>query len=221
MAFLISNSRTMITRELKGLEDVVELLKVGCKLTEIGWEFSDEYPDTLNGFKGTKDYYLKSDPNYKQRYTVPILWDKKTSTIVNNESSEVILIFNEAFNEFLDEKHAKLDLYPKKLRGQMDELSEWVYHMFNNGVYKAGFATAQSVYEEEVTKVFQALDKLDKQLEGNKYIFGNQMTLADIRAYTTAVRFDVAYVNAFRCNLRQLRDYPNVNRWLKNLFWVA
>ena len=177
---------------------MIELVRVGNQLTPDGWLFTDKYPDTLNGFKGTKNYYLKSDPNYKNRYTVPILWDKKTNTIVNNESSEVIVQLNESFNEFLDAKHAKLDLYPAHLRSEIDELNKWVYDMFNNGVYKTGFATTQAVYSEECTNVFKALDRLNKHLEGKTYLFGEQLTLADIRAYTTAARFDVAYVNAFR-----------------------
>ncbi|BFZ62034.1 hypothetical protein YB2330_003113 [Saitoella coloradoensis] len=219
--------RTLITRSLKGLEDIIDVSILHYTLTENGWTFESDTAeatgDPLFGAKYIKEIYHKANPDYKLRYTVPVLFDKKLNTIVNNESSEIIRIFNEAFDELLptDSPKRGLTFYPEDLRQEIDGLNEWVYHNFNNGVYKTGFATKQEVYEESVLAVFESLDKLEKILsDGRKYLVGGRLTEADIRTYVTAVRFDTAYHTKFKCNIKMIRhDYPNVHRWLRHMYW--
>lgn len=175
--------------------------------------------------------YRKADPGYEGRYTVPALWDKKTETIVNNESSEIIRMFYSEFDAFLPEEdresgHPAGGFYPEALRGRIDEMNEWVYDTVNNGVYKTGFATTQQAYEAAIFPLFESLDRLEKHLEENEkegkgpYLMGKSVTEADIRLYTTLIRFDVAYYNIFMCNLKMIRwDYPRLSRWLRNLYW--
>ena len=175
--------------------------------------------------------YKKADPAYEGRYLVPVLWDKERETIVNNESSEIIRMFYSEFDEFLPEAgresaHPAGGYYPESLRGKIDEMNEWVYDTVNNGVYKAGFAATQDAYEAALFPLFESLDRLEAHLEGNeregkgKYLMGESVTEADIRLYTTMIRFDVAYYNIFMCNLKMIRwDYPRLSRWLRNLYW--
>ncbi|KAL0058131.1 S-glutathionyl-(chloro)hydroquinone reductase [Marasmius tenuissimus] len=194
-----------------------------------GWLFDDADPsfpgaerEPFYGFKNIRDLYLKVEPNFEGRFTVPILWDKKLETIVNNESSEIIRIFNTAFNDMIPDEYAKVDLYPEDLRGEIDSLNEWVYHSINNGVYRSGFAQKQDAYEVNVKGVFEGLDRIEKILaEGSKtYLVGDRLTEADVRLYATVIRFDVAYHGLFKCNISNIRDgYPNINRWMKNLYW--
>jgi len=220
-------NRTVIVRELKGLEDIIGLSVVGL-MDKDGWAFapvSKAFPevtdDLINHAQHIKDLYLAVEPEYTGRFTVPVLWDKKTSTIVNNESSEIIRIFNSGFNEFLPEDKAKLDFYPENLRAEIDEINGWVYETVNNGVYKAGFATSQEAYNVAVTALFKSLDGLEKILEGKDYLVGSQLTEADIRLFTTIIRFDVGYHGAFKCNIGSIRhDYPNINSWVKKLYWL-
>lgn len=219
-------TRTLIVRKLKGLEDFIGVTVVSPRMGSNGWPFAnvDPFPaadsDPLNNAQHVKDLYLKVKPDYDGRFTVPVLWDKHTGTIVNNESSEIIRMFNTAFNHLLPEDKAKLDLYPESLRAKIDEVNDWVYDTVNNGVYKSGFASTQKAYEAAVIPLFESLDRLEKMLEGQDYLIGGQLTEADIRLFVTIVRFDPVYVTHFKCNLRTIRDgYPNLHRWMRKLYW--
>ncbi|KAM5543481.1 hypothetical protein V8D89_002732 [Ganoderma adspersum] len=219
-------TRTLIVRKLRGLEDIIGVTAVSPRLTADSWAFAkvDPFPgtddDPLYGAAYLKELYYKANPEYKGRFTVPVLWDKKTGTIVNNESSEIIRFFNTAFNHLLPADKAALDLYPEPLRKEIDELNDWVYTTVNNGVYKTGFATTQKAYEEAVVPLFDSLDRLEKILEGKDYLIGHQLTEADVRLFVSIIRFDVAYHGAFKCNLRTIRDgYPAINLWLRKLYW--
>ncbi|KAF4564630.1 S-glutathionyl-(chloro)hydroquinone reductase [Pleurotus pulmonarius] len=219
-------TRTLIVRKLKGLEDVIPVTVVSPRMGSQGWPFanvdnfeaSDE--DPLYKSEHVKDLYLKADPDYGGRFTVPVLWDKKNHTIVNNESSEIIRIFNHAFDEFIPKDKAEIDYYPTELRNEIDELNSWIYPNVNNGVYRSGFATTQESYSKAVKEVFEALDKLEIILDGKDYLVGNRLTEADIRLWVTIIRFDPVYVGHFKCNIRTIRSgYPNINTWLKKLYW--
>ncbi|ESK92431.1 glutathione s-transferase [Moniliophthora roreri MCA 2997] len=219
-------ARTLIVRKLKGLQDIIPVTIASPRMTSSGWPFAivDNFPgteeDPLYGSSYIMDLYRKADPNYSGRFTVPVLWDKKTQTIVNNESSEIIRIFNSAFNELLPEKYAKVDLYPEELRGDIDELNEWVYTDINNGVYRSGFATTQQAYETAVKTLFAALDRVEGRLHGKDYLVGGKLTEADVRLWATMIRFDPAYHGDFKCNIKDIRHgYPEINRWMKNLYW--
>jgi len=225
--------RTLIVRKLKGLEDFIGVTVVVPRMDADGWVFANVHPfpradvDTLNGADHLKDIYLMAEPNYAGRYTVPVLWDIKTKKIVNNESSEIIRILNSAFNGLLpaaaqtEPEQAALDLYPSAHRAEIDALNAWVYDDLNNGVYKSGFATSQEAYEKAVVKVFEALDRLEQILSGKNFLIADRLTEADVRLYTTAIRFDVAYHGIFKCNLRTIRNgYPNIHRWLRKLYWT-
>lgn len=222
-------TRTLIVRKLKGLEDIIPVTAASPRADEHGWPFAkvDRFPDVeddpLYGSEHIKDLYLKADPDYSGRFTVPVLWDKKLETVVNNESSEIIRIFNSAFNEILppDLEKTKLDLHPATLREEIDELNDWVYHTVNNGVYKAGFAKTQAAYEAAVKPLFGSLDRLEKIVDARDYLIGGQLTEADVRLFVTIVRFDIGYYGAFKCNIRTIRDgYPALNRWFKKLYWT-
>lgn len=186
-----------------------------------GWKFSEEdgcIPDPINNFKLLKELYFQTDPNYSGRYTVPVLYDTKTKTIVNNESSDIIRILNSEFNEFASDP--KLDLYPVALRSRIDELNAMIYEGVNNGVYKAGFATAQAVYEENARLVYETLQRVEGILEENTFLCGDVMTEADIRLFPTIIRFDPVYYSHFKCNLISVRELPNLSRWLKNIYEI-
>lgn len=217
-------------RHLKGLESIIDLYQLHIVMGPEGWYFSGENgsltSDPLHGFTKIKDLYLKADPSYTGRYTVPVLWDKKTDVLVNNESSEIIRMLYTEFDDLIPEKlrevnHPAGGFYPEALRGEIDDLNSWVYDTVNNGVYKSGFATAQESYEENVTKLFSSLDRLEEQLShGKKYLLGDSLTDADIRLYTTLARFDVAYYSVFMCNVKMIRhDYPLLHSWLRRLYW--
>lgn len=214
--------RTLIVRKLKGLEDCIRLSVVDYLMGDNGWKFSEEtetpgcIPDPLYNFKFIKELYYKADPNYTGRFTVPVLFDSKLETIVNNESSEIMRMFNSDFNEIAG--NPKLDLYPEALRSDIDSLNTWIYDEFNNGVYKAGFATAQEKYEEAVVKVRDALLKLDSILSKNRFLTGPTMTEADIRCFTTAVRHDPVYFGHFKCNLLSVGECGNVMRWMREIY---
>lgn len=224
--------RTLITRVLKGLTGIITISVVHWKMDDKGWRFAtsnSEFPgatiDNLYGFKRLSEIYFKADPHYNGRFTVPVLWDKKLETIVNNESSEIIRILNTAFNDLIDTEHSKIDIYPEDLHSEIDSLNSWIYDNVNNGVYKAGFATTQSAYEEAATNVFKYLDKIENILEGRhqkkqSYLLGDMLTEADIRLFTTAIRFDVVYVQHFKCNIGMIRfNYPHIHKWMRNLYW--
>ena len=211
-------SRTLIMRKLKGLENHISISIVHPLMLENGWTFSDA-PGVIKDSLFNSDYlyqvYLKADPNYSGRVTVPVLWDKQTNTIVNNESAEIMRMFNSAFNDITGNYD---DYYPEHLQSEIDAMNDFVYPNINNGVYKAGFSTNQAVYEKEVTKLFAALDKLEEQLANQQFLVGNQLTEADIRLFTTLVRFDAVYFGHFKCNIKALVDYPNLWDYTKRLY---
>lgn len=214
-------------RKLKGLEEYVDVVWLHWKMGPKGWFFeavdNSTDKDPYYGFKYLQDFYFKAKPDYDKRFTVPMLWDKKLETIVNNESSEIIRNFNTCFNAYLPLDKAKLDFYPEELRADIDAIDELIYNTVNNGVYKAGFATVQEAYEENVFTLFESLDKLEKILDDREFLIGpgkGVLTEADVRLYVTIVRFDVAYHNLFKCNIKMIRhDYPNLHRWLRHLYY--
>lgn len=213
--------RTLIVRNLKGLQATIGLSVVHWLLGKDGWTFSERdncIPDSVNNFKFVKELYFQTDPHYSDRFTVPILYDKKTKTIVNNESSEIVRILSNAFNEFATVP--ELDLYPEVLRPRINELNDMIYEGINNGVYKAGFATAQTVYEENARLVYETLLKVNAILEKNKFLCGDVMTEADIRLFPSVIRFDPVYYSHFKCNLIAVRELPNLSRWLKDVYEV-
>jgi len=219
-------SRTLIMRKLKGLEDIIPFTVVSPRMGTEGWPFAsaDQFPDAnadpLYDARHVKDLYLRADPAYSGRFTVPVLWDKKRHTIVNNESSEIIRILNSEFDAILPDDKARLDFYPVQLRADIDALNEWVYDRINNGVYKAGFARSQEAYQDAVVPLFDSLDRIEAMLKDKTYLIGDRLTEADIRLYVTIIRFDPVYVGHFKCNIRTIRDgYPNIHRWLRRLYW--
>lgn len=216
--------RVLIFRALKGLERVISLSVVHWHMAENGWEFRaapGATEDQVNGVRHLHEIYTKADPRYSGRVTVPILWDKQSSTIVNNESAEIIRMLNQAFNPWCDSDRTRaLDLYPEPLRPEIDAINETVYHGVNNGVYKAGFATSQAAYDAAADGLFETLDGLEARLAGQRYLVGGQATEADWRLFTTLVRFDPVYVGHFKCNKRRLADYPNLWAYCRDLYQV-
>ena len=210
--------RTLIYRSLKDLNDHVSCSVVNPYMLENGWTFEESFPGTTSDHLFSKQYlyqiYLKADSNYSGRVTVPVLWDKKNQTIVSNESSEIIRMFNYSFNELTGNN---LDFYPEKFQEKIDEINDFTYHNINNGVYKVGFATKQSVYEEELDRLFNALDRLEEMLEQNTYLLGSEMLECDLRLFPTLLRFDPVYVGHFKCNKKRIIDYPNINRYLQSI----
>ncbi|MCR4265730.1 glutathione S-transferase family protein [Nitratireductor sp. ZSWI3] len=212
--------RTLIFRKLKKLEDVISVSVVHHFMGENGWTFRKEdgaTGDGLYGFDFLHQIYTRADPHYSGRVTVPVLWDRKSETIVSNESSEIIRMLNEAFDEWGDDA---VDFYPEELRAQIDAINERVYSDINNGVYKAGFATAQTAYEEAFQALFAALDEVEDRLSRQRYLTGDRLTEADWRLFTTLVRFDAVYVGHFKCNLRRIADYPHLSNYLRELYQV-
>jgi len=208
--------RTLIFRALKGLEDMISLSVVHWYMAEKGWSFADGpgvVQDSIGGADFAYQIYTKAKPDYSGRVTVPILWDKQTGTIVSNESSEIIRMFNSAF----DGVGAKAgDYYPAHLRAEIDSLNTRIYSNVNNGVYKAGFATTQAAYEEAVLPLFETLDWLDEKLGHQRYLTGATITEADWRLFTTLLRFDPVYVGHFKCNIRRISDYTNLSGYLRD-----
>jgi len=210
--------RTLIFRALKGLEDAISVDVVAPAMGGEGWFFTDypgSTPDTLNGARHLHEVYTKAEPTYSGRVTVPVLWDRREATIVNNESSEIIRMFNTAFDGFA---RADVDLYPAALRAEIDAINAVVYDTVNNGVYKCGFATSQEAYEEAFDALFQTLDELEARLGRDRYLVGKRITEADWRLFPTLVRFDLAYHGAFKCNKRRLVDYPNLWAYCRELY---
>ncbi|TIB62786.1 hypothetical protein E3P77_03745 [Wallemia ichthyophaga] len=212
--------RALITRALKGLQDFLPYSVVHPFLGEKGWSFDKDFPGStgclIEGAQAThlRDLYFTANKDYDARFTVPIIWDKQQNTIVSNESSEIIRFLN-------DLNTTGGDLYPDHLKSEIDELNEWVYHTVNNGVYKSGFATTQQAYENNVKPLFASLDRLEAILsDGRDFLVGGQLTEADIRLFTTIIRFDPVYVGHFKCNLGSIRhNYPHINTWMKKLYW--
>jgi len=210
--------RTLIYRKLKGLENLIDVSVVSWLMGEHGWTFDKQLGSTgdkLDGFDYLHQRYTRDDPNYTGRVTVPVLWDKQEQRIVNNESSQIIRIFNSAFDGLTGNR---LDLYPEPLRTKIDALNERIYPAVNNGVYRAGFATSQSAYEEAFDALFAELDALEQLLDGQRYLAGEYLTEADVRLFTTIVRFDAVYYGHFKCNLRRIADYPNLSNWLREVY---
>jgi putative glutathione S-transferase len=208
--------RALVVRQLKGLEHAIGVTSVDPIRDEGGWRFTAEHPDFLNGWTFLSEAYQRTDPRFTGRPSVPVLWDTQTGRIVNNESAEIIELLNSAWDTVAG--RPALDLYPADLRPVIDELNDWIYADVNNGVYRAGFATSQGAYEQAVTTVFAALDRLDARLGVRRYLVGDRQTLADWRLFPTLVRFDVAYVGHFKCNLRRIADYPHLSGYLRDLF---
>ena len=213
-------ARTVTVRALKGLEDVVGLSVVDPLRDLRGWAFRADAPgatgDPINGFEYLAEAYERTQPGYDDRVSVPVLWDRKTGQIVNNESSEIIVMLDGAFNEWA--AHGDLDLYPEHLRPEIDEINDWVYRGLNNGVYDVGFAASQEAYDEAIVPLFETLDRMDALLAQRRYLAGSQHTLADWRAFPTLLRFDPVYHGLFRANRRRLIDYENLWPYLRDLF---
>ncbi len=212
--------RTLIFRRLKKLEDVISLSVVDPLMGDDGWAFGDgagSIPDSVNGAGFLHQVYTRAEPAYTGRVTVPVLWDKDQGTIVNNESSEIIRMFNGAFDAF---GAADVDFYPAPLRDAIDEINADVYERVNNGVYRAGFATTQTAYEEAFEALFAALDALEARLSGQRYLVGEGPSEADWRLFTTLVRFDAVYYGHFKCNKRRLVDYANLWGFARDLYQV-
>ncbi|RMT85437.1 glutathione S-transferase family protein [Pseudomonas viridiflava] len=210
--------RTLILRKLKGLESLIDVSVVSWLMLENGWTFDREKGssgDALDNLTFLHQRYTADDPHYTGRVTVPVLWDKQQQRIVSNESAEIIRMFNSAFDELTGNG---LDFYPSALRPTIDELNERIYPAVNNGVYRAGFATSQNAYEEAFDDVFAELDELEKLLGEKRYLAGEHLTEADVRLFTTIVRFDAVYYSHFKCNQRRITDYPNLSNWLRELY---
>ena len=212
--------RTLIFRTLKKLDELISVSVVGPDMLVNGWEFDQNNHSTGDALFAS-DYlhqvYTKNNSNYSGRVTVPVLWDKKQNKIVSNESADIIRMFNSAFNEITGNKD---DYYPESLRSEIDELNALVYPNINNGVYRAGFATAKHAYEQAFDDVFNALDKVEKILSKKRYLAGDKITEADWRLFTTLIRFDCVYVGHFKCNLRTIESYPSLSGYLRDLYQV-
>ena len=205
--------RTLIMRALKGLENAISVSVVDPFMGTEGWTFAA--PEPVLGKTRLHEIYTAADPTYTGRVTVPVLWDKQRGTIVSNESAEIIRMFNSAFAAVTD---VATDYCPVPLRAEIDAVNQRIYDDVNNGVYKAGFATTQAAYEEAVTTLFRRLDALEARLAEHPYLVGDVLTEADIRLFTTLVRFDAVYVGHFKCNIRRIADYPNLFGYLKALY---
>jgi putative glutathione S-transferase len=202
--------RTLVVRALKGLEKAIPVFYAKPGMYESGWQFDE------GGIQFLHQLYSRAKPGYTGRVTVPALWDEREQRIVNNESSEIIRMLNRDFDAFARRRVG--DLYPEKLKKEIDWLNERIYRTVNNGVYRAGFATAQDKYEEAVTEVFRTLDWLERRFAKRTWLCGKVFTEADVRLFTTLVRFDAVYYSHFKCNLRRLVDYPRLWRWTRRVY---
>jgi len=224
--------RALIVRELKGLKDIISYNSVHFHMGEKGWRFatSDEKvagnttPDPLHKeYTHLRDIYFEQNPEYEGRFTVPTLYDKKTRRIVSNESSEIIRMFYREFDDLVEEEYKGVDLLPENLKKDIEEMNDWVYNDVNNGVYKSGFATSEDAYTKAVTQLFTSLDRLEDSLSQSStpYLLSSPtVTEADVRLYTTIVRFDPVYVQHFKCNIRDIRSgYPHLHKWMRHLYW--
>jgi putative glutathione S-transferase len=212
--------RTIIVRTLKQLEPVVGMTVVDPIRDERGWAFRNgpgHTLDSLNGFHFLSEAYRATDPDYRGRVTVPVLWDRVTKRIVTNSDDDLMRMFNEEFNGFTD---SRLDLYPPPLRQPIDTLNSEIYEQVNNGVYRAGFATSQQAYEQAAHRLFDRLDELELRLRDRRYLFGSEPVESDWRLFVTLLRFDAVYHGHFKCNLRRIVDYPHLSGYLKDLYQV-
>lgn len=214
--------RTIITRSLKGLEDAIGMTVVDPVRDERGWRFGEGdgfAEDPVNGFRYLSQAYAATDPSYSGRVTVPVLWDKYTHQIVSNNDDDIMRMFETEFDAVA--AHPHLDLYPQAHREQIEQLNAWLYTTFNNGVYKAGFATSQRSYEHAAREVFAALDAMEERLSRQRYLIAEHPVETDWRAFVTLVRFDAVYVGHFKCNLRRIVDYPNLWGYVRDLYQTA
>lgn len=212
--------RTLITRKLKGLEDTISFDVVDTYLKAGGWTLKGHEAgatgDRVNNFNALREVYEATEPHFDGPVTVPVLWDKKTRSIVNNESSEIIRMFNSEFQDMA--KHRQLDLYPERLRERIDALNDWVYHGINNGVYQCGFARSQKAYDRAAKRLFECLDRAEDLLNRSRFLTGPDLTEADVRLFPTLLRFDLVYLTHFKCNLRRLVDYPNLWGFTRDVY---
>jgi putative glutathione S-transferase len=208
--------RTVLMRQLKGLDDTIPILQSDLPKGQ-GWAYSRGFDDLrpVDGVFHVHQVYSAARPDFTGRATVPVLWDRETRTIVNNESSEIIRMLNSEFDEF---GNAALDLYPTALRGAIDETNDFVYDAINNGVYRCGFAQTQAAYEQSFRKLFAALDNIEQRLGRQRYLVGDRFTEADLRLFPTLVRFDAVYYSHFKCNLRRLADYYNLSNYTRDIY---
>lgn len=207
--------RTLVTRSLRGLEDAVDVTVVDPRMPDDGWRFTEEEPDPIGGATLLREVYLRADPRYTGRVTVPVLWDKEASTIVNNESREVMRILDTELEAFAKNPTT---LAPKELLPRIDETLDAIYAPINDGVYRAGFATSQEAYEEACTALFEALDHWEGVLGRQRYLCGDVLTEADVALFTTLLRFDLVYYSHFKCNVRRIADYPNLSGFLREVY---
>lgn len=214
--------RTLMARALKGLEEVISVSVVDPRLTDKVWRFGNfegalagATEDHLHGFDYVYEAYLKADPTFTGEVTVPILWDKQQQTIVNNESSEIIRILNSGFGSLADNS---VDLYPETLRSEIDAVNDRLYNSFNNGVYRCGFSTTQVAYDGALKEVFDSLEFIDQRLAEQPFLAGEQLTEADVRAFVTLVRFDMAYYGLFKTNLKQVKDFPRIRDYIRRIY---
>ncbi|WP_315703351.1 MULTISPECIES: glutathione S-transferase family protein [unclassified Bradyrhizobium] len=210
--------RTLIMRALKGLNELISVSVVNWLMVEQGWTFADGpgvVQDSINHAQFLHQVYTAADPHYSGRVTVPVLWDKQRRTIVNNESAEIIRMLNSAFDGL---GATPGDYYPQALRGEIDAINARIYDTLNNGVYKCGFATTQGAYDEAIAPLFATLDWLEDRLSTRRFLLGDRLTEADIRLFTTLIRFDAVYVGHFKCNLRRIADYPHLSAYTRDLY---
>ncbi|PIW50302.1 MAG: glutathione-dependent reductase [Zetaproteobacteria bacterium CG12_big_fil_rev_8_21_14_0_65_54_13] len=205
--------RTLIMRKLKGLESIIPVTIVHPHMLENGWQF--DTPEPLYGFTHLHQLYSLADPHYCGRVTVPVLWDRQQQTIISNESAEIIRIFNTAFNALTADTS---DYYPEPLRAEINTINSYIYDNINNGVYRCGFATTQAAYDEAFDALFAALDRVEAKLAAQRYLVGNCITEADIRLFTTLIRFDAVYVGHFKCNRNRIVDMPNLSNYLRDIY---
>ncbi|HKJ82718.1 MAG TPA: glutathione S-transferase family protein [Mariprofundaceae bacterium] len=208
-------NRTLILRKLKHLEEIVSVDVVHPHMLEHGWEFREPFRDSLYGSRYLHELYTRADAHYSGRVSVPLLWDRERETIVNNESADIIRMFNSAFAAIAEPSG---DYYPESRREEIDRLNDDIYEHVNNGVYRCGFATSQTAYEEAFDALFDALDRLETRLAGQRYLTGNQITEADWRLFTTLIRFDAVYHGHFKCNQRRIADYTHLYGYLRDLY---
>jgi putative glutathione S-transferase len=208
--------RTVIGRHLKGLEDAISVSAVDPIRDETGWQFTGgEYADPVNGFEFLSEAYDATNPDYEGRFSVPVLWDRQTGRIVNNESADILRMMSTSFGDLASDD---VDLYPESHRAEIDELNERLYETVNNAVYGAGFSTDQAFYEQTVERMFQTLDEMDERLAGRRFLFGDDPVETDWRLFTTLVRFDSVYNTHFKCTLRRVVDYPSLWAYTRDLY---
>ncbi len=210
--------RTILVRKLKGLEGAIGMTIVDPIRDERGWRFDPSRPDPLNGWAFLNEAYFATEPGFRDRVTVPVLWDTRERRIVSNNDDHIMRMFETEFDSVA--ANPALDLYPQGLRAEIDALNGHIYATFNNGVYQAGFATAQAAYERAARRVFQTLDEMEARLAGQRYLFGSQPVESDWRFFVTLVRFDPVYYGHFKCNLRRIVDYPNLYGYLRDLYQI-